>query len=490
MDASELASKQDAARDFLDRHKVPARLERMLNDLVLAKPDDPIAFMYEYFSKELKQPVIDHLVGREVLDSRGNPTVEADVHCIVAGKVKLVARGTAPSGASTGSNEALELRDGNEERYLGKGVTKAAGNVSVLLSQAVSGLSVIDLRGADAALCAADGTELKLNVGGNAITAASFAIAQAGAAISEMPLFEHFARVFKHGNATDSYRMPTPMVNILNGGKHAGGKLKVQEFMIVPSQDTSFREAIRRCATVYHHLGRLLVAKCGPSARNLGDEGGFAPLLDTPEQAIDIILEAIVAAKLKPGTDMFLAMDAAASEFYDKETGKYEIVVGQFKTGDEMVEYWAALCDKYPAIVSIEDGLDEKDYDTWAKLCDRIGRRCMIVGDDLFTTNTNLIKQGLAGKWANALLLKVNQIGTVSESMDAASLMLDAGHNVIVSHRSGESVNSDIADLAVGIGARYIKTGAPARGERVAKYNRLLQIEEILIEKNLLGTKQ
>ena len=420
------------------------------------------------------------------MDSRGNPTVEVDVY---TSEDKIAGRASAPSGASTGSNEALELRDGDKSRYLGKGVSKAVNNISGPLSEALRGKSVDNLREADDALRAKDGTELKTNLGGNSITAASFAVATAGANVASEELYLYLARNFKT-EENRKYSIPTPLVNILNGGKHAGGKLKIQEFMIVPRSDIEFKEALRVVTEVYHALGSLLAGEKGPSSKNVGDEGGFAPLLETPEEALGFIEKAIVKAGYTVGTDVFLALDAAASEFYDKETGKYEVIEGTFLSSDEMVDFYEKMINDHPAFVSLEDGLDEKDYEGWKKLTDRLGSRVMLVGDDLYTTNTRLIKQGIEEKWANALLLKVNQIGTISEAMDAASMIFNAKQNVIVSHRSGETATTLISDLAVAIGAQYIKTGAPARGERVSKYNRLLQIEEHLKQQGKLVIRE
>lgn len=420
--------------------------------------------------------------------SRGNPTVEVDVYASVDGVVKLIARGVAPSGASTGSNEAHELRDGDAKRFNKKGTSKAVGNVNSKLSPAVTGKKALDLTECDKALCAADGSELKTNVGGNAITAASFAIAEAGARLAEKELFLHFANAFfGEKDLPKKFKLPTPMVNVLNGGKHAGGKLKIQEFMIMPARGIAFKEALRHVTEVYHHLGTILAAKYGASAKNLGDEGGFAPALEKPEDALNAISEAVKAAGYELGKDIFLALDCASSEFYDSETKKYEIQDKKFVTSQELVQYYVQLKEKYPALISIEDGLDEKDYEGWTALTAALGSKdMMIVGDDLYTTNTNLIQKGIEGKWANALLLKVNQIGTITEAMNAAKMLFDVGGQVIVSHRSGESSSSIISDLVVGIRANYIKTGATARGERIAKYNRLLQIEEYLAEHDML----
>jgi len=350
---------------------------------------------------------------------------------------------------------------------------------------------VTDLTGCDEAMCKADGTELKENIGGNAITAASFAIAEAGAKAAGVELFVHLANAFHGASKPAKFRLPTPMVNILNGGKHAGGNLKIQEFMILPRSDIEFREALRVVTTVYHHLGKILAAQYGLGAKNLGDEGGYAPSMDTADQALTAIESAVVAAGFTmctpstPAGDIRLAMDCAASEFF--KDGMYEVETGNMKTTDEMVDFYERLVNTHPAICSIEDPLNETDYDGFAKMTARLGDRIMIVGDDLYTTNTNLLKKGIAGKWANALLLKVNQIGTITEAMNAARMEFEVAHKVIVSHRSGETVTTLISDLAVAIGAQFIKTGATARGERVAKYNRLLAIEDYLRENGMLA---
>lgn len=473
---------------YLEKNKITDRLNLVVNDVCRAKSEDPFGLMIMELRKYANPVVITRLVGREILDSRGNPTVEVDIYGMQNASEKLLARAGAPSGASTGSNEALELRDGDAKRYLGKGVTKAAANVTQQLTEAVRNLQVTKLRECDDAMCAKDGTQLKKNLGGNALTAASFAIAEAGAAVLEIPLFQHLATQYWGDKMPPKFHLPRPMVNILNGGKHAGGNLKVQEFMIVPRGGIPFKEMLRTVTEVYHHLGKVLVKKHGVSAKNLGDEGGYAPALEDPEEALSLIEEAIVAAGFKVGEDVFLALDCASSEFH--ADGKYEIKKDQWKTSDELIEYYINLKKEHPALISIEDGLDEKDYEGWKKLTARFKdefKDMILVGDDLYTTNTTLIKQGVAEKWANALLLKVNQIGTISESMDAARMIFADGGNVAVSHRSGETPNTLISDLAVAIGAQFIKTGATARGERVAKYNRLLQIEEWLAAHNQLA---
>lgn len=419
--------------------------------------------------------------GREILDSRGNPTLEVDVY---HGK-QMLARESAPSGASTGTNEAHELRDGGD-RYRGKGVVQAVKNVNRF--SAFHYLTPEDIQDQDKfdnELCRWDGTLTKKDVGGNTTTALSFAGASAGAKIGGMPLFKYirgFSNI-KHQKESD-YTLPTPMVNILNGGKHAGGNLKIQEFMILPNSDISFREKLRTVTEVYHTLGKLLVEKYGQSAKNLGDEGGFAPQLNTAEEALSIIEEAVQVAGYSMGKDIFLALDCAASEFYDGKRERYEVESGIFLDRYELCDYYKNLIVAHPGLRSIEDPFDEYDYEAWnvfvTEVTPNLPNKIMVVGDDLFTTNPETVRKGLKDQWANSLLLKVNQIGTVTEAIQAANMLFERNMDVIVSHRSGETTGTFIADLAVGIGAKYIKTGAPARGERVAKYNRLLQIEELI----------
>ncbi|KAF0979302.1 hypothetical protein FDP41_001645 [Naegleria fowleri] len=477
--------------EYLQNHNLQKLVEDALNECYNANASDPVGFLGHFFLNRGKKGAVnrvDKLVGREILDSRGNPTVEVDVYA--NGQKRPVATASAPSGASTGSNEAHELRDGDKSRYLGKGVLKAVKNVNDVLGKAVEGKSLENLTELDQALIDADGDELKSNLGGNAITACSFALATAGAAVRNEELFLYLARAFHGADKFENlkFRLPTPMVNILNGGKHAGGRLQIQEFMILPKENQPFREKVRCVAEVYQHLGKILAERAGPSAKNVGDEGGFAPNLETADEALNYIEEAIGKAGYKVGEDVFLALDAASSEFYNSDTKKYEITQQkEFLTSEEMVEYYVQLVNRHPAIISIEDGLEEKDYEGWKLLTERLGSKIMLVGDDLYTTNTRLIKQGIEEKWANALLLKVNQIGTITEAMNAARMIFNVGQKVIVSHRSGETATTLISDLVVGIGATHIKTGATARGERVSKYNRLLQIEEYLEQHGLLA---
>lgn len=478
-------TRASVCHEYMKEKQIPEMIQQTLASLLENRPEDPFGYLFQLCKAKAAPAIIDHLVGREVLDSRGNPTVEVDVYASYLGEVKFVARSSAPSGASTGSNEARELRDG-AERYGGKGTQTAAQNVTEVLSPALKGMEFSKLSNLDDTICSTDGTELKEKVGGNATTATSFALAEAGARLADVELFQYLARQFHDGTEPAKYRLPTPFLNILNGGKHAGGNLKIQEFMIAPSDSVSFPEQLRMAAEVYHKLGGLLVAEYGVSAKNLGDEGGYAPPLNTPEEAISIIERAITEAGYEPGNDVRIGLDAAASEFYDPETRLYEVELGVHKTGEEMVEYWKDLVERHPAVISIEDGLDEKDYDNWVKLNAELGEKIQLVGDDLYTTNPKTISQGIEGKWANALLLKVNQIGTISEAMEAARLILNEHQKVMVSHRSGETCNSVIADLAVAIGAQYIKTGSTARGERIQKYTRLLQIYEFLKEHDML----
>ena len=406
--------------------------------------------------------IIERVWAREVLDSRGNPTVEAE---ITIGGRKITA--IAPSGASTGSFEAHELRDGGK-RYFGKGVMNAVENIRNEISKALTGMDVTDQRAVDAAMIALDGTENKTRLGGNALTAVSFAVAHAGAYAEGVPLYRHIG--------DDGVTLPVPMFNIINGGKHAGGELAIQEFMIIPAGSPSFGECLRSAAEVYMSLKTILKKKYGPAAVNIGDEGGFAPPLGTSEEAMNTIVDAISASGYVPGKDIYLALDAASSEFFSD--GKYNVDRKMLSPG-ELVDHYVSFTKAFP-LISIEDPFFEDDFQSTAELTKRVGDRVQVVGDDLFVTNTKRLSRGIEEGSANALLLKVNQIGTVTEAGNAAKMSFDNGYGVVVSHRSGESEDVTIADLSVGWGAGQIKTGAPARGERTAKYNRLLRIEEEL----------
>ena len=412
---------------------------------------------------------IEKVIGREILDSRGNPTVEAEV-TLTDG---TVARGTAPSGASTGEFEALELRDGDKSRYLGKGVSKAVNNINTVINDAIKGLNASDIYAVDGAMLKADGTKDKSNLGANAILAVSIATARAAATAMDIPLYRFLGGI--SGN-----RLPVPMMNILNGGAHAANTVDVQEFMIMPVGAPSFKEALRWCAEVFHALAALLKSK--GLATSVGDEGGFAPDLASDEEAIQYILEAVKNAGYEPGKDFMIAMDAASSEWKVEKKGEYILPKAGTKfTSAELIEHWKKLVEKYP-IVSIEDALDEEDWEGWKLLTAEIGNKVQLVGDDLFVTNTERLKKGIDNKCGNSILIKLNQIGSVSETLEAIKMAHKAGYTAISSHRSGETADTTISDLAVALNTCQIKTGAPSRSERVAKYNQLLRIEEELGE--------
>lgn len=411
---------------------------------------------------------IEKVVGREILDSRGNPTVEAEV-TLVDG---TVARGTAPSGASTGEFEALELCDGDKARYLGKGVTKAVENINTVINETITGMDASDLYAVDKAMIAADGTKDKSNLGANAILAVSIATARAAATALDIPLYRFLGGV-------SGTRLPVPMMNILNGGAHATNTVDTQEFMIMPVGAPSFKEALRWCAEVFHNLAKILKSK--GLATSVGDEGGFAPNLSSDDETIETILEAVKAAGYEPGRDFMIAMDAASSEWKSEE-GKgfyHQPKSGRDFTSDELIQHWADLVEKYP-IISIEDALDEEDWEGWQKLTAKLGGKVQLVGDDLFVTNTERLKKGIELGCGNSILIKLNQIGSVSETLEAIQMAHNAGYTAISSHRSGETADTTIADLAVALNTCQIKTGAPSRTERVAKYNQLLRIEEHL----------
>ena len=418
-------------------------------------------------------PILD-VKAREILDSRGNPTVEAEVIC----EAGIEGRASVPSGASTGRFEALELRDRDEkDRYDGKGVNKAVANVNVDIKDIVVGHSVTEQMHLDRMMIAYDGTENKSRLGANAMLSVSMAAARAGAEASGLPLFQYLGGTYAH-------ILPVPMMNIINGGAHTTSALDFQEFMIMPVGACCFREALRMGTEVYHVLRRLLLENGHVTA--VGDEGGFAPNLKNAEEALDYLMRAVEMAGYQPGEDITFAMDAAASELYNDETGKY-IFEGEgrlkgspvVRSADEMIAYYKKLTEKYP-LRSIEDGLDEEDWEGWVHMTRELGDRIQLVGDDLFVTNSTRLKRGIQMGAANAILIKVNQIGTVSEAMEAIETAKRAGYKVIVSHRSGETEDSFIADLAVGVNAGQIKTGAPCRSDRVAKYNQLLRIEDML----------
>lgn len=410
---------------------------------------------------------IEKVVGREIIDSRGNPTVEAEVYLADG----TVGRGAAPSGASTGEFEALELRDGNKDRFGGKGVSKAVGNINTTINEALKGIDASDIYAVDGAMLAADGTKDKSNLGANAILAVSIAAVRAAATALQIPLYRLLGGV--NGN-----RLPVPMMNILNGGAHAANTVDVQEFMIMPAGAPSFKEGLRWCTEVFHALAALLKER--GLATSVGDEGGFAPDLGSDEEAIECILEAVEKAGYKPGEDFVLAMDAASSEWKSATKGEYLLPKsGRKFTSAELIEHWKQLCEKYP-IYSIEDGLDEEDWEGWQQLTKELGDTVQLVGDDLFVTNTERLSKGIKLGCGNSILIKLNQIGSVSETLEAIKMAHNAGYTAVTSHRSGETEDTKIADLAVALNTCQIKTGAPSRSERVAKYNQLLRIEEQL----------
>ncbi len=407
------------------------------------------------------------VMAREVLDSRGNPTVEVEVLLEDGAEGRAI----VPSGASTGVHEAVELRDGDKARYLGKGTLQAVDNVNNIIADEVIGWDALDQVGLDKLLIELDGTPNKGKLGANAILGVSMAVARAAADSCGMPLFQYLGGV--NGKV-----LPTPMMNILNGGSHADNTVDIQEFMIMPVGAATFREALRMGAEVFHNLKSVLKAKGMNTA--VGDEGGFAPNLSTNEEAIQVIIEAIEKAGYKPGDDVKIALDVAASEFYDAEADIYNLIgEGVSRTAEEMVAYYEMLCDKYP-VISIEDGLAEDDWNGWKILTDKLGDRVQLVGDDLFVTNTERLKEGIEKGIANSILIKVNQIGTLTETFDAIEMAKKAGYTAVVSHRSGETEDTTIADIVVGLNAGQIKTGSLSRTDRIAKYNQLLRIEELL----------
>lgn len=428
---------------------------------------------------------IQNVHGREILDSRGNPTVEVEVEL----EYGIIGRACVPSGASTGENEALELRDGDKKRYCGKGVLKAVENVNTKIAPELIGMDVLDQRGIDQKMLELDGTKTKSKLGANAILGVSLACARAAATALDLPLYRYIG-------GTNTYVLPVPMMNIINGGAHSDAPIAFQEFMIRPVGAETFREGLRMGAEVFHALAKLL-KKRGLSTA-VGDEGGFAPKLDGIEDALDSIIQAVKDAGYEPGKDVRIAMDCAASEFAVQEDGKWYYDYRQLKTGmskdpngkkltaEEQIDYLEQLIAKYP-IDSIEDGLDENDWENWVKLTDRIGDRCQLVGDDLFVTNVDYLKKGIEMGAANSILIKVNQIGTLTETLDAIEMAHRAGYTSVTSHRSGETEDTTIADIAVATNSGQIKTGSLSRTDRIAKYNQLLRIEEELGDKAQYG---
>ena len=414
---------------------------------------------------------IQKLHGREILDSRGNPTVEVEVTL----EDGAFGRAAVPSGASTGQREALELRDGDKKRYLGKSVSRAVANVNGELAKALAGRDA-DQRAIDEAMIGLDGTPNKGRLGANALLGVSMALARASAAAARMPLYRHFGSLYTGGGGAS---LPVPMLNILNGGAHADSSVDFQEFMVMPAAAPSFAEGLRTGVEIFHAL-RAILKKKGHST-GVGDEGGFAPNLSSNQQAVDVVLEAITQAGYKAGTDVYIALDVAASELWNEDTRKYDFKKSgeKTRTPDEMVALWQDWVRQYP-IVSIEDGLAEGDWDGWKSLTGALGSRIQLVGDDVFVTNPEILRRGIDEGVGNAVLVKLNQIGTVSETLDAVAMARDAGYAAVISHRSGETEDTTIADLAVGTGAGQIKTGSASRSDRTAKYNQLLRIEEEL----------
>lgn len=414
----------------------------------------------------MKQYVeITDVFAREVMDSRGNPTVEVEVYAEGS-----MGRASVPSGASTGIFEAVELRDGEKNRYMGKGVQKAVENVNNKIADAIIGMNVFDQRAIDKKMCELDGTPNKENLGANAVLGVSLAAAKCAADAAGLPLYQYIG-------GANAHVLPLPMMNILNGGAHADNNVDIQEFMIMPVGASCFSAGLRMCAEVFHHLKKVLADKGHTTA--VGDEGGFAPNLSKDEEALDVILEAVEKAGYVPGGDFKIAIDAASSEWIQSD-GVYKLPkAGVLKTREELVDYWEALVSKYP-IISIEDGVAEDDWDAWKLLTDRIGKKVQLVGDDLFVTNTKRLQKGIDLNVANSILVKVNQIGTLTETLEAVETANRAGYTAVISHRSGETEDTTIADIAVALNAGQIKTGAPSRTDRVAKYNQLLRIEQEL----------
>jgi len=423
--------------------------------------------------------IIEKVHAREILDSRGNPTIEVEVTL----ECGVIGRASVPSGASTGENEALELRDGDKKRYGGKGVLKAVANVNEKIAPVIEGISVLEQRAIDMAMIKLDGTKTKSNLGANAILGVSLAVAHAAANYLDIPLYRYIG-------GTNTYVLPVPMMNIINGGAHSDAPIAFQEFMIRPIGAPSFREGLRMGAEVFHALKKVLKDRGLSTA--VGDEGGFAPNLNGTEDAVECIMKAIEAAGYKPGTDVVIGIDCASSEYYKNGVYDYSIFEGEKgkkRTSDEQIDYLEELLDKYP-IDSIEDGMAENDWEGWKKQTDRLGNRCQLVGDDLFVTNVDFLSRGIKEGCANAILIKVNQIGSLSETLDAIEMAHRHGYNTVTSHRSGETEDTTIADIAVATNSGQIKTGSMSRTDRLAKYNQLLRIEEELGDKAVYGFKK
>ena len=420
------------------------------------------------------------LVGSQIIDSRGYPTIE--VSCFNKINKKMVGKGSSPSGASCGSTEVVELRDSNKELFFGKSVFNAIKNLDIINKSIVlSDKTIKNIKSCDYALSLLDITPDKSMLGGNTTTAVSFCIADTASKLNNMEMYEYIYNTFNIRKNFDFNKLPTPLVNIINGGKHGvTDDLKIQEFMIFPNEEYSIDHKIQIICEVYNALQKLLVKRYGKNAKAIGDEGGFCPPIYSTEEALTVIEDAIAEAGYKCGEDVFMALDCAASEFYDEITKYYQVEKGIFLTSGELISYYKKLVEKHPGLKSIEDGFHETDYEAWQKFTYDMSDKIMIVGDDLFTTNPKLIKKGIINNWANTLLLKVNQIGSITDAIEGAQMMFEKNKNVIVSHRSGETNHAYIVDIAVGIGAKYLKIGSPCRGERVAKFNRLIEIDKYL----------
>ena len=424
------------------------------------------------------------LCAYQIIDSRGYPSLE--VQCFDKESKKCIGKGSTPSGASCGSTEVCEMRDGQKDLFHGKSVYRAVENIRKINDHFVlSKKTLTNLSNCDKQFNDLDGTEMKTKYGGNTSTALSFCLANCAANLKDMEMYEYFAEHYNMVDKIDPAKLPTPFVNIINGGKHGVTEdLKIQEFMIFANEELSTSRQVRIYCEVYHSLKKLLVEKYGEQSKSIGDEGGFCPPIYSADEALNVIEEAVKLSNYEVGKDVFIALDCAASEFYNEETKLYEIEKGKFVNSNELIDYYGKLIEDHPALKSIEDGFHEADYDAWKSFTSRYHDKLMVVGDDLFTTNPRLIKQGLEENWANTLLLKVNQIGTISEAVEGAKMMMEKGNHVIVSHRSGETNHAYIVDIAVGIGAKYLKIGSPCRGERVAKFNRLLEIEHTILKFN------
>ena len=424
------------------------------------------------------------LCAYQIIDSRGYPSLE--VQCFDKESKKCIGKGSTPSGASCGSTEVCEMRDGQKDLFHGKSVYRAVENIRKINDHFVlSKKTLTNLSNCDKQFNDLDGTEMKTKYGGNTSTALSFCLANCAANLKDMEMYEYFAEHYNMVDKIDPAKLPTPFVNIINGGKHGVTEdLKIQEFMIFANEELPTNRQVRIYCEVYHSLKKLLVEKYGEQSKSIGDEGGFCPPIYSADEALNVIEEAVKLSNYEVGKDVFIALDCAASEFYNEETKLYEIEKGKFVNSNELIDYYGKLIEDHPALKSIEDGFHETDYDAWKSFTSRYHDKLMVVGDDLFTTNPRLIKQGLEENWANTLLLKVNQIGTISEAVEGAKMMMEKGNHVIVSHRSGETNHAYIVDIAVGIGAKYLKIGSPCRGERVAKFNRLLEIEHTILKFN------